>query len=106
MLIDIVSKNGNLMLSVPVRGDGSIDSDEVAVVEGIGDWMKTNSEGIYATRPWNVYGEGPSVSGPVQRGQFGGGRDVRAYAAGDMRFTHKGDSLYAFLLAPSTDNVA
>jgi alpha-L-fucosidase len=99
MLIDIVSKNGNLMLSVPVRGDGTIDEDEVNVVEGIAKWMTINGEAIFATRPWTIYGEGPSVSGPQQAGQFGGARDVRAYTAQDIRFTRKGDTLYAFLLA-------
>ncbi len=99
MLVDIVSKNGNLMLNIPVRGDGSIDSDEVACVEGIASWMAVNGEGIFATRPWKIYGEGPSVTGPVAAGQFGGARDVRPYVAGDMRFTGKGDSLYAFLMA-------
>ena len=98
MLIDIVSKNGNLMLSVPVRGDGTIDDDEVKIVEGIGEWMASNSEGIYATRPWKVYGEGPSVSNSSPRGQFGGSRDVRSYSAEDIRFTAKGDILYAFAM--------
>jgi alpha-L-fucosidase len=110
MLIDIVSKNGNLMLNIPVRGDGSIDSDEVAVLEGIAEWMAKNSEGIFATGPWKVYGEGPSMTGPAQRGQFGGARDVRAYAPGDMRFTCKGGKndgvLFAFLLAPPAGNTA
>ncbi len=99
MLIDIVSKNGNLMLSVPVRGDGTIDSDEVACVEGIANWMAPNGEGIFATRPWKVYGEGPSVTNPAPRGQFGGARDVRPYTAEDIRFTAKGDVLYAFVMA-------
>ena len=100
MLIDIVSKNGNLQLSVPVRGDGTIDEDEVACVEGIGTWMAPNGEGIYATRPWKVYGEGPSTIAANQaRGQFGGARDVRAYTAEDMRFTSKGNLLYAFVMA-------
>ncbi len=99
MLIDIVSKNGNLMLSVPVRGDGTIDSDEVACVEGIASWMAPNGEGIFATRPWKVYGEGPSVSNPAPSGQFGGTRDVRPYTAEDIRFTSKGDVLYAFVMA-------
>jgi alpha-L-fucosidase len=99
MLIDIVSKNGNLMLSVPVRGDGTIDEDEVTCVEGIGRWMEPNGEGIYATRPWKVYGEGPStVAGNQTRGQFGGSRDVRPYTAEDFRFTAKGDTLYAFMM--------
>jgi alpha-L-fucosidase len=100
MLIDIVSKNGQLMLSVPVRGDGTIDEDEVACVEGIGKWMAPNGEGIYSTRPWKVYGEGPSTAATNQaRGQFGGARDVRAYTAEDMRFTSKGNLLYAFVMA-------
>lgn len=47
MLIDIVSKNGNLLLSVPLRGDGSIDEKELAVLEGIKAWMDVNSESIY-----------------------------------------------------------
>ena len=99
MLIDIVSKNGNLMLSVPVRGDGTIDEDEVKIVEGIGQWMASNSEGIYATRPWKVYGEGPStIASNQNRGQFGGSRDVRAYTAEDFRFTSKGDTVYAFMM--------
>lgn len=103
MLIDIVSKNGNLMLSVPVRGDGTIDEDEVACVEGIGRWIAPNGEGIYATRPWKVYGEGPSVTTQAPRGQFGGARDVRPYTAEDIRFTSKGDSLYAFVMAWPAD---
>jgi alpha-L-fucosidase len=98
MLIDIVSKNGNLMLSVPVRGDGTIDEDEVAFLESLAKWMPINGEAIFATRPWTVYGEGPSVSGPVAAGQFGGARDVRPYTAADIRFTRKGDTLYAFMM--------
>jgi alpha-L-fucosidase len=99
MLIDIVSKNGNLMLSIPVRGDGTIDEDELKVVEGIAAWMGLNGEGIFGTRPWRVYGEGPSVTSPGPRGQFGGARDVRPYTSDDIRFTVKGDVLYAFAMA-------
>jgi alpha-L-fucosidase len=103
MLIDIVSKNGNLMLSVPVRGDGTIDEDEVACLEGIAKWIAPNGEGIFATRPWKVYGEGPSVTAAAPQGQFGGARDVRPYTAEDIRFTSKGDSLYAFVMAWPAD---
>jgi alpha-L-fucosidase len=98
MLIDIVSKNGNLMLSVPLRGDGTLDDDEVGIVEGIGRWMTPNGEGIYGTRPWKVYGEGPSVTNPPPRGRFGGAQDVRPYTAEDVRFTSKGDVVYAFVM--------
>jgi alpha-L-fucosidase len=99
MLIDIVSKNGNLMLNIPVRGDGTIDDDEVKVVEGLASWMASNGEGIYATRPWKVYGEGPSVTNVAPKGQFGGARDVRGYTSEDFRFTAKGDTVYAFAMS-------
>jgi alpha-L-fucosidase len=102
MLLDIVSKNGNLMLSVPARGDGTIDEHEVAFLEGLAAWMKTSAEGIFGSRPWKVYGEGPSTVETPEAGQFGGARDVRSkpYTIEDIRFTTKGDALYAYLLAP------
>ena len=98
MLIDIVSKNGNLQLSIPLPGHGMPDDDELKFLAELTAWMDVNSEGIYATRPWKVYGEGPSVTAQAPRGQFGGARDVRPYTAEDMRFTMKGDSLYAFVM--------
>jgi len=61
-------------------------------------WMDVNSEGIYSTRPWKTYGEGPSVTNTAPKGQFGGARDVRPYTSEDMRFTMKGDSLYTFIM--------
>jgi alpha-L-fucosidase len=98
MLVDIVSKNGNLQLSIPLPGRGVPDADEMRFLEEMTAWMDVNSEGIYATRPWKVYGEGPSVATQAPGGQFGGTRDVRPYTAGDMRFTMKGDSLFAFIM--------
>jgi alpha-L-fucosidase len=98
MLIDIVSKNGNLQLSIPLPGNGLPDADELKFLAELTAWMDVNSEGIYATRPWKVYGEGPSVTTQAPRGQFGGARDVRPYTAEDMRFTMKGDSLYTFVM--------
>ncbi len=98
MLIDIVSKNGNLLLSIPLRGDGTFDEKEAAVLDGISEWMAVNSESIYATRPWKVYGEGPAVVN-VRRGTFGGAADVRPYTADDIRFTSKGDVLYVFVMS-------
>ena len=69
MLTDIVSKNGNLMLNIPLRGDGSIDDKEEAFIAGFTAWMDVNSEGIYGTRPWKIYGEGPSTTArPAGRG--------------------------------------
>jgi alpha-L-fucosidase len=97
MLIDIVSKNGTLMLNIPLKGDGTPDSDELKVLEGLTSWIGPNGEGIYATRPWSVYGEGPSTANQA-RGQFGGARDVATYTVEDFRFTKKGDIVYAFLM--------
>ena len=76
-LCDIVSKNGNLLLSIPVRGDGSIDADERKVLEDLAQWMGRNGEAIHGTRPWRVFGEGP------------------AKVAEDIRFTTKDGALYA-----------
>lgn len=94
-LIDIVSKNGNLLLNIGPRADGSIpDQDERALLE-IGDWLKVNGEAIYGSRPWKVFGEGPTqpASGMFSEGQ-------RApYTAQDIRFTTKGaNTLYAICL--------
>lgn len=94
MLTDIVSKNGNLMLNIPLRGDGSIDEHEEAFLAGLTAWMDVNSEGIYSTRPWKIYGEGPSTTARTA----GRGRGAApAYTAQDIRFTTKGETLYAFV---------
>jgi alpha-L-fucosidase len=95
MLIDIVSKNGNLMLSVPLPGSGMPDDDEIKVLHGIASWIPANGEAIYGTRPWKIYGEGPSTTTPQRRGM---GSDVRAYTSEDFRFTRKGETVYAFLM--------
>ena len=99
MLADIVSKNGNLLLNVPVRSDGTIDEQERAVVDGIAHWMQVNSEAIYDTRPWKVFGEGPALAdaAPLSAQGFNEGRG-KPFTAADVRFTTKGDVLYAILL--------
>jgi alpha-L-fucosidase len=99
MLVDIVSKNGNLQLSIPLPGRGVPDSDELAFLDDFTKWMGVNAEGIHGTRPWSVYGEGPSVASVAPKGQFGGAQDVRPYTSDDLRFMKKGKSLYAFVMA-------
>ena len=100
MLIDIVSKNGNLMLNVPLRGDGTPDSDELAILNEIGTWMDVNSQAIFATRPWKVYGEGPSLTAIHEKGSFDGLKDVAPFTAEDVRYTvsKDGRTLYALVL--------
>jgi len=91
-LIDIVSKNGNLMLNIPVKGDGTIDADERAFLQAIATWIPKHGEAIYGTRPFVVFGEGPP---DIVTGRFNE-KSQRAYTSEDIRFTRKGDTVYAF----------
>ena len=93
-LADIVSKNGNLLLSVPVRGDGSIDSEEERIVDQIGAWLRVNGAAIYGTRPWRMFGEGPT---DLAGGMFNEGQ-VDKLGARDVRFTAGGGALNAIFL--------
>ena len=106
MLVDVVSKNGNLLLSVPLRGDGTPDPTELRIVGEIGHWMGINSESIYDTRPWVIYGEGPTAetANPVNAQGFNEGR--LQYTAADIRFNKKGDKLlYVTLLGVPEEDV-
>jgi alpha-L-fucosidase len=107
MLADIVSKNGNLLLNIPVRGDGTIDEKELKVVEGIANWMDANKESIFGTRPWKVFGEGPASAGAALSAQgFNEGKG-KPFIAEDVRFTANGNTLYAIVLgAPTTNGVS
>ena len=98
MLADIVSKNGNLLLNVPVRGDGTIDDKEEAILQGIAAWMDVNKECIFDTRPWKVFGEGPASDGaPITAQGFNEGKG-KPFTAEDVRYTTKGDALYVIVL--------
>ena len=89
MLVDVVSKNGNLLLSVPVRADGTIDEKERAVVNDIKAWMDINSESIYGTRPWTTFGEGPLAEGSKPLNAQGFNEGFK-YSAQDVRYVSKG----------------
>ncbi|MBS1662665.1 MAG: alpha-L-fucosidase [Bacteroidetes bacterium] len=106
-LIDVVSKNGNLLLNIPLRGDGTFDEKEAAVLEGITAWMRFNSEAIYDTRPWKTFGEGPAAenAAPLRAQGFNEGKGA-PFTARDIRFTAKGDILYATLLGWPEDKIA
>jgi len=100
MLVDIVSKNGNLLLSIPVRGNGAIDEYEHQFLVDLASWMHVHGEGIFGTRPFFVEGEGlPDVQ---DSHNFNETRN-RAYTAEDIRFTTKGETLYAFFLGKPKD---
>lgn len=94
-LVDIVSKNGCLLLNIGPKPDGAIPEPEVAMLKEIGEWLKTNGDAIYGTRPWKVFGEGPTevVEGPFKD------TERSAFTGEDIRFTKKGDTLFAIALA-------
>ena len=98
-LIDVVSKNGNLLLNIGPRSDGTIPEEAQRVLLDVGAWLNINGEAIYGTRPWRTYGEGPTK---VAAGSFHD-TDTAHYTAEDFRFTTKGDVLYAVGLAWPTN---
>ena len=93
-LIDVVSKNGNLLMNIGPRADGTIPDEVQQVLREVGSWLKVNGDAIYGTRPWRVYGEGPTQ---VAEGSFHD-TDRRPYTPEDFRFTTKGNELYAIEL--------
>jgi alpha-L-fucosidase len=106
-LIDVVSKNGNLLLNVPLRGDGTPDADEIAIVEGIAAWMQINQEAIHSTRPWKVMGEGPQMAATESNSGSNFNEDkVKPFTAEDVRFTTKGATLYAIVMGAPKSTVS
>src|SRR4051794_2843187 len=81
MLVDIVSKNGNLLINVVQRPDGSLDPEAEKVLAEMATWIAINGEGIYETRAWLIHGEGPV------RAKGGNFKEDFAYTAKDIRFT-------------------
>ena len=97
-MADVVSKNGTFLLNVPVRGDGTIDDQEVEIVKQVGAWMKVNGEAIYATRPWKVCGEGPAIEHAPAINAQGFNEGKIKLGVDDVRYTTKGNILYAIVL--------
>ncbi len=100
LLVDIVSKNGNMLLSVPLRGDGTPDEKEIAILKEFGAWMKVNSESIVKTRPWKIFGEGPIADSDININAqgFNDGNYTKA-GSDEIRFTQTEKYLYVSALA-------
>ena len=98
-LIDIVSKNGNLLLNIGPKADGTIPEEEISILRQIGSWLEINGEAVYGARPWRRFGEGPT---PVIDGHFSD-HIRKKFTSADIRYTVKGAHLYATVLQCSSD---
>ena len=93
--VDIVSKNGCLLLNIGPRADGTITDEDKNILLTIGEWMKKNGEAVYGSRPWRVSAEGPTE---IPEGQFTDG-GKKNFTSQDVRYTCRGDSIYAFVMS-------
>jgi len=98
--VDAISKNGVVMLNVALKGDGTLPDEQATYIEGFGNWLKINGEGIYKSRPWLVYGEGPTVIKTARTGE-----NTQEYQEGDYRFTQKDGVLYLYSLVRPTQDM-
>ncbi len=97
MLVDVISKNGNLLLSIPLRADGTIDEKEMTILRDIKAWMDVNSESIYGTRVWSTFGEGP-LAEAVNPMNAQGFNEGQKYTSADIRYVSKGNNVYATIM--------
>jgi alpha-L-fucosidase len=102
MLVDIVSKNGTMLLNILQKPDGSIDEEARWILTELAAWFAVCAEGIYGTRPWKVAGEGPTGAGSGKAFD----ESEKQWQSGDVRFTQKDHTVYAFLMAPPENSVA
>jgi alpha-L-fucosidase len=103
MLVDIVSKNGNLLINIVQTPEGDLEPDILKTLDEIGKWIAANGEGIYGTRPWQIFGETPEHAQIVKAGNFN--EEKIKYTSRDFRFTTKGNSLYAFCLGTPEEDL-
>ncbi|HEY1213365.1 MAG TPA: alpha-L-fucosidase [Bryobacteraceae bacterium] len=100
--VDVVSKNGTLLLNFPLLPDGSLDSQSESILADITKWMAVNGECLHASRPWKKFGEGPARA----EGGLFSERKMKPFTAADVRFISKSDKLYVFFLGlPEADPI-
>jgi len=105
MLVDIVSKNGNLLLNIVQTPEGIVEDCNIKTLREIGTWMDQNGKAIYGSRPWDVYGEGPATVQEQEHGFHDGIKDVRPYTSQDIRYTMKDGKLFAFVMEHPNDDI-
>ena len=98
--VDAISKNGVVMLNIALKGDGTIPEKQDAYLTAFGDFLKIHGEGIYGSRPWKVFGEGPLKIKDARQGE-----NRKSFSQQDIRFTTKDGVLYAFVLTPPTKDI-
>jgi alpha-L-fucosidase len=98
MMVDIVSRNGNLLLNIPLPNSGIPDDKEMAIIQSITEWMAVNSEGIHGTRPWKIFGAGPGADFKPPAGAQFNENTRQDLTFADVRYTTKGKALYAFMM--------
>jgi alpha-L-fucosidase len=102
MLVDIVSKNGNLLINVVQTPEGDLEPDMLQILDGIGVWTAANGEGIYGTRPWKIFGEKSEEAKAFKPGRFD---ENYKFNSKDIRFTSKDGILYAFCLGIPAEDI-
>lgn len=98
--IDAISKNGVVMINIALKGDGTIPENQTKILSDFGTFVRINKEGIYNTRPWKVYGEGPLKIVTKRAGE-----NLKKFSEKDIRFTTKNGNLYAFVLGTPKENI-
>lgn len=101
--VDAISKNGVVMMNLAQKGDGTLPKVQEKMLRAFGDWININKDGIYDTRPWKIYGEGPLKFKKLKKQRAK--ENLKEYSQKDIRFTTKDGNLYAFVLAPPTKDI-
>jgi alpha-L-fucosidase len=102
MLVDIVSKNGNLLLNVVQTPEGDLEPDMLKILDELAIWIAANGEGIYGTRPWKTFGEVSAESKAFKKGRF---NENYQFNSKDIRFATKDGILYAFCLGTPVEDI-